>query len=95
MVKDAESRQMRINEFELERLKAQSGHKDMRDKTIKNQSQRSESPFNKAPVAVGPTEYEEQYNANHDFAIFKVGNNKVGGLMDIKEKQNIADSIDN
>ena len=33
-------------------------------------------------------EYEEQYNANHDFAIFQVGNNAVGGLMNLQQKQN-------
>ena len=33
-------------------------------------------------------EYEEQYNANDDFAIFQVGDNAVGGLMNLQQKQN-------
>jgi len=36
-------------------------------------------------------QYEEQYNANHDFAIFHVGNQAVGGLMNLQQKQNQAD----
>ena len=36
-------------------------------------------------------EYQEQYNANHDFAIFQVGNDAVGGLMNLQQKQNQAD----
>ena len=39
---------------------------------------------------VGPdvNEYEEQYNANHDFAIFQGNNDAVGGLMTLQQKQN-------
>ena len=33
-------------------------------------------------------EYEEQYNANHDFAIFQGNNAAVGGLMTLQQKQN-------
>jgi len=33
-------------------------------------------------------EYEEQYNANHDFAIFEVDNDAVGGMMNLQQKQN-------
>jgi len=36
-------------------------------------------------------EYEEQYNAAHDFAIFQVGNDAVGGLMNLEQKQNQAE----
>ena len=28
-------------------------------------------------------EYAEQYNANHDFAIFQANNDAVGGLMNL------------
>lgn len=31
-------------------------------------------------------QYEDQYNANHDFAIFQVGNDAVGGLMNLEQK---------
>jgi len=41
--------------------------------------------------ADGVEEYEEQYNANHDFAIFQTGNQTVGGLMNLQQKQNQAD----
>ena len=33
-------------------------------------------------------EFEEQYNANHDFAIFQGNNAAVGGLMTLQQKQN-------
>lgn len=33
-------------------------------------------------------EYEDQYNANHDFAIFQADNDAVGGLMNLQQKQN-------
>ena len=33
-------------------------------------------------------EYKEQYNAAHDFAIFKVDEGGVGGLMNLQQKQN-------
>ena len=33
-------------------------------------------------------EYAEQYNANHDFAIFQGNNDAVGGLMTLQQKQN-------
>jgi len=36
-------------------------------------------------------EYEEQYNPNHDFAIFGVGNERGGGMQTMKEKMNLAD----
>ena len=35
--------------------------------------------------------YEEQYDANHDFAIFANKDKAVGGFLDLKEKQNIID----
>ena len=38
-------------------------------------------------------EYGEQYNANHDFAIFQSNNARVGGLMSLVQKQNLADSV--
>merc|ERR1712166_1027165 len=38
-------------------------------------------------------EYQEQYNANADFAIFQVGDKAVGGHMGLAEKLNMADSI--
>jgi len=36
----------------------------------------------------GITEYGEQYNANHDFAIFQGNNERLGGVMNIAQKQN-------
>jgi len=38
---------------------------------------------------------EDQYNANQDFAIFAHKNQAVGGVMNLQEKQNIADNIHN
>lgn len=36
-------------------------------------------------------EYEDQYNAAHDFQIFQVGDKTKGGLMSLAQKQNQAD----
>jgi len=36
---------------------------------------------------------EDQYNANQDFAIFAHKNQAVGGVMNLQEKQNIAENI--
>lgn len=36
-------------------------------------------------------EYEEQYNAAHDFAIFEVGDRTKGGHMTLAQKLNQAD----
>jgi len=53
---------------------------------------------NVAPEVEGPDsdgEYAEQYNANQDFAIFAHKNQAVGGVMNLQEKQNIAEDIIN
>jgi len=47
----------------------------------------------KAGSGIELEEYEEQYNANADFAIFQVGDKAVGGHMGLAEKLNMADSI--
>jgi len=36
-------------------------------------------------------EFEEQYNPLHDFAVFGVGNNRIGGNQTLQEKMNLAD----
>lgn len=35
--------------------------------------------------------FEAQYDPNNDFAIFGVGNERLGGIQDMQEKMNIAD----
>ena len=47
----------------------------------------------KAGSGIELEEYQEQYNANADFAIFQVGDKAVGGHMGLAEKLNMADSI--
>lgn len=37
--------------------------------------------------------YEEQYNANQDFAIFQPKDQTVGGIMNLQEKQNLAENV--
>lgn len=78
----------------MQQLKAKSIHNKMKD--FNQKSTEGKGEYNKIPVrnSTSVDEYSEQYNANHDFAIFQVANAKVGGLMDLKEKQNIADSVD-
>ena len=46
-------------------------------------------------VEVGPeaNQYEEQYNAKQDFAIFQPKDQTVGGIMSLQEKQNIAENV--
>ena len=41
----------------------------------------------------GIMEYGDQYNANHDFAIFQGNNERLGGVMNLAQKQNQADCI--
>ena len=41
----------------------------------------------------GIVEYGDQYNANHDFAIFQANNERLGGVMNLAQKQNQADCI--
>lgn len=36
-------------------------------------------------------EYESQYDANHDFAIFATKDQALGGFLGLKEKQNIVE----
>jgi len=47
------------------------------------------------PINIGPNsgQYEEQYNANQDFAIFQPKDKTVGGIMSLQEKQNIAENV--
>jgi len=49
------------------------------------------SPMDGAGVIV--QEYGDQYNANHDFAIFQGNNERLGGVMNLAQKQNQADCI--
>lgn len=37
-------------------------------------------------------QYEPQYDPNNDFKIFGVGDQKTGGIQDMKEKMNMADA---
>lgn len=39
-------------------------------------------------------QYEPQYDPNNDFKIFGVGDQKTGGIQDMKEKMNMADEKD-
>merc|ERR1712127_339976 len=38
-------------------------------------------------------EYADQYDPNQDFAIFQVGNGATGGVMNMQEKMNVADNV--
>lgn len=38
-------------------------------------------------------EYADQYDPNQDFAIFQVGNGATGGVMNLQEKMNVADNL--
>lgn len=40
-------------------------------------------------------EYCDQYDPNQDFAIFQVGNGATGGVMNLQEKMNVADNVNN
>ena len=41
----------------------------------------------------GIVQYGDQYNANHDFAIFQGNDERLGGVMNLAQKQNQADCI--
>lgn len=45
----------------------------------------------KTKAAARPQEYESQYDANHDFAIFATKDQALGGFLGLKEKQNIVE----
>jgi hypothetical protein len=36
-------------------------------------------------------QFEKQYDANNDYAIFGIGDVRKGGIQDMKEKMNMAD----
>jgi hypothetical protein len=40
-----------------------------------------------------PEELNQQYDANHDFAIFGSGDPRQGGVQSLAEKMNIADHV--
>jgi hypothetical protein len=40
-------------------------------------------------------QFEKQYDANNDYAIFGIGDVRKGGIQDMKEKMNMADKPDN
>jgi len=61
-----------------------TGSKQERDIEIKTQGQQVEA-------AVRPEEYESQYDANHDFAIFATKDQALGGFLGLREKQNIVE----
>ena len=42
-------------------------------------------------MAINDNSMENQYDANNDFAIFGVGNERVGGIQDMMMKMNMAD----
>jgi len=46
---------------------------------------------NRDSVFVESTQYQPQYDANNDFAIFGCGDVRTGGMQDMKEKMNMAD----
>lgn len=39
-------------------------------------------------------EYEEQYNAAADFAVFSKGDKRGGAMQTLQEKMNLADDVD-
>lgn len=41
--------------------------------------------------SIDANNFEQQYDANNDYAIFGVGSNKTGGIQTMKEKMNMAD----
>jgi len=45
----------------------------------------------KLKAGMAADELEEQYNPMHDFAVFAVGDNKVGGNQTLQQKMNLAD----
>lgn len=45
---------------------------------------------NRMSIDLAPV-YQQQYDANNDFKIFAVGDERQGGIQDMKEKMNMAD----
>lgn len=48
---------------------------------------------NRCSIDLQPV-YERQYDANNDFKIFGVGDQRQGGIQDMKQKMNLADKLD-
>lgn len=42
---------------------------------------------------LNPADYDEQYDANHDFAIFANKDKSQGGFINLREKQNREDEL--
>jgi len=53
-----------------------------------NPDQSAEQQLKASSPLEGIMEYGDQYNANHDFAIFNANNERLGGIMNLAQKQN-------
>lgn len=48
---------------------------------------------NRCSIDLAPV-YQQQYDANNDFKIFGLGDERQGGIQDMKSKMNMADKLD-
>lgn len=83
----AELRQKRKTDLDNE-VEMDSAMKNLKyeDKTIS--SKKGDKQFTQI---VSVDQYQQQYDPNNDFAIFNVGNDKMGGVQTLQEKMNLAD----
>jgi len=47
---------------------------------------------NRMSIDLAPV-YQQQYDANNDFKIFGLGQDRQGGIQDMKQKMNMADKL--
>lgn len=64
---------------------------DQVDEVIEEVRKHGDSNMKMIASRVEDDEFEEQYNPLHDFAVFNVGNNRLGGNQTLQEKMNLAD----
>jgi len=64
---------------------------DQVDEVIDEVRKHGDSNMKMIASRVEDDEFEEQYNPLHDFAVFNVGNNRLGGNQTLQEKMNLAD----
>lgn len=84
IVNQAVKRNEAINDIKLKT--------EMKDLSPPENQRNSElSAVQTTNAKMNPADYDEQYDANHDFAIFANKDKSQGGFLDLREKQNRED----
>jgi len=82
-LKKQESEDKRIN-FGVKPMSEMQAEQELKDVDY--------AAVNRCSIDLQPV-YEQQYDANNDFKIFGIGDQRQGGIQDMKSKMNMADKL--